>query len=311
MKPMGPSMTKEIKVGIKLMKTQALFGGDIRGVLEVAKLCDRKGVDEIHVCDHVAMSAAGHANRPGFPYPVDYDGWYEPMGLLHAIAAVTERITLSSHIVIAPLRPAILLAKQLATLDALSNGRVDIGFGAGWQREEFEAESIPFEGRFNAMCEQVEACRALWRGGPARYEGKTVAFRDLYSLPLPPQGERLRISFGVPPTPLNFARIARLGVGYCPANQAAAELAANVKAARAAYAAAGRDPRSLKVTCELTMHPERAPDGSVDWDKAFAEAQGLIAADIDVLITHIVPHCRGQADIEPFVDRVLALKKAS
>ncbi len=298
-----------VKVGIKLMKTQELFGGDIRGVLEVAKLCDRKGVDEIHVCDHVAMSAEGHASRPGFPYPADYDGWYEPMGLLHAVAAVTERITLSSHILVAPMRPAILLAKQIATLDVLSNGRVDIGFGAGWQKQEFDAESIPFEGRFGAMCEQVEACRELWSKSPASYKGKTVEFKDFYSLPLPPQRDKMRISFGVPGTPRNFERIARLGVGYCPSFHSPGDLAENVWAARAAYAAAGRDPRSLKVTGELTMNPERETDGTVNWDKALAEAPKLIAADIDVLITHIVPHCRTQADIEPFVDRVLAFRK--
>lgn len=301
-------MNKVSKVGVKLMKTQELFGGDIRGVLQVAKLCERMGVDELHVSDHVAISAAGHGGRPGFPYPVDYQGWFEPVGMLHAIAAVTERITLSSHVLVAPLRPTLLLAKQIATLDALSGGRVDIGFGAGWQREEFEASNMPFDGRFGALCEQVEACRALWRGAPASYAGKSVRFEDFYSLPLPFQRDRIPISFGVPATARNFERIARLGVGYTPAHQPADELKANVKTARQAYADAGRDPRSLKVTSELTMNPPRNADGAVDWDRAFAEAEGLIEADIDVLITHIVPHCTTSEDIEPFIARLLNLR---
>src|SRR5271154_5693683 len=133
-------MSKKIKVGIKLMRVQELFGGDMRGILRVAKLCDQKGVDEVHVCDHLALSVEGHRGRPGFPYPVDYDGWYDPLGLLTAVAAVTERVSLSSHIIVAPLRPILSLAKQIATLDLLSGGRVDIGWGAGWQKQEFDAQ---------------------------------------------------------------------------------------------------------------------------------------------------------------------------
>ncbi|HEY3696186.1 TIGR03619 family F420-dependent LLM class oxidoreductase [Phenylobacterium sp.] len=300
--------TKGLKVGVKLMRTQELYGGEIRGVLEVAKLCDRLGVDEVHVSDHVAMSEAGHRGRPGFPYPLDYDGWFEPIGLLHAIAAVTERVVLSSHVLVAPLRPTILLAKQLATLDALSNGRVEIGFGAGWQREEFEASGVPFEGRFGAMCEQVEACRALWSQAPASYSGGSVRFEAFHSLPFPPQRDGLPISFGVPATARNFERIARLGVGYCPAYKPAAELAADVQAARTAYAAAGRDPGSLKVTAELPLNPPRDAGGAVSWDALFEEAARIAEADVDVLITHVVPQCRTPAEIEDFLPRLLALR---
>jgi probable F420-dependent oxidoreductase len=300
-----------LKVGVKLMRTQELYGGDIRGVLEVARTCDRLGVDEVHVCDHVAISEAGHQGRPGFPYPLDYDGWFEPMGLLHAIAAVTDRVVLASHVVIGPLRPTILLAKQLATLDALSNGRVAIGLGAGWQRQEFEASNIPFEGRFGALCEQVEACRALWSQAPASYAGKSVRFEGFHSLPFPPQRDRLPISFGVPATPRNFERMARLGVGYCPAYKPAAELAAAVQAAREAYAAAGRDPRALKVTAELPLDPPRNRDGTACWDAVFEEAERIAAVDIDVLITHVVPHCRAPDEVEAFLARLLALRGAA
>ncbi len=179
-------------VGIKLMKSQQLFGGDIRGVLEVAKICDRMGVDEIHVSDHVLMTGEGHRGRTGFPYPLDWDGWYEPLEMLAAIASVTERVRLSSHVLIAPLRPAILLAKQLATLDVLSGGRVDIGLGVGWQSQEFAAAGVPFERRLTRLVEEVEACRALWGEAPAHYGGSTVSFDEAYSLPHPVQGADTR-----------------------------------------------------------------------------------------------------------------------
>lgn len=301
-------MKKVGAVGIKLMRTQELFGGDVSGVLEVAKMCDRMGMDEVHVSDHVLITGAGHRGRAGFPYPVDYDGWFEPLSLLSAIAAVTEKVRLSSHVVVAPLRPAILLAKQLATLDAISGGRVDIGLGTGWQQEEFAAAGIPFERRLSRLIEQVEACRELWGGAPANFRGETVAFEEAYSLPLPTQGRNLRISFGIPAGPRSFAEIARLGVGYCPTSQAPSELAGNVAKAREAYREAGRDPRDLKVTTELTLNPPTNLTGRVDWNDVFSEAQPLIDADIDVLLTHVVPHCRTPDEIEPFIERLLEFR---
>lgn len=295
-------------VGVKLMQTQSLAGGDISGVLEVAKLADRMGIDEVHVSDHVLMSASGHAGRDTFPYAVDYDGWYEPLSLLSAIAAVTERVRLASHVVVAPLRPAVLLAKQIATLDALSGGRVHIGLGTGWQAEEFAASGISFEGRLTRLIEQVEACRALWSGAPATYRGTTVEFENVYSLPTPPQGEDLRISFGIPAGPRGLAEIARLGVGYCPALHLGGDIADSIAKARAAYAAAGRDPASLVVTSELPMTPPRDRAGAPDWDATFAAAAELREAGVDVLLTHVVPHCDTMAQVEEFMGRLLDLR---
>lgn len=299
---------KASAVGIKLMKAQELFG-HARGPIELARICDEMGVDEVHVSDHVLITGAGHRGRAGFPYPVDYDGWYEPFGLLNAIAAVTDRVRLSSHVVVAPLRPAALLAKQIATLDVLSGGRVGLGLGVGWQREEFEAAGMPFDRRLTRLVEQVEACRALWGHAPASYHGATVSFDEVYSLPFPVQGAAMPISFGVPAGPRAFAEIARLGVGYCPANKAVDDLAANIATAREAYRTAGRDPESLVVTTELTMHPARNASGTVDWDAAFAEGQRLIDAGADVLITHVVPHCDTVADVRRFIERLLELRE--
>jgi probable F420-dependent oxidoreductase len=297
---------KPVRVGVKLMRLQELYGGDPRGVLKAARLVESLGVAEVLASDHVAISEAGHAGRPGFPYPVDYDGWYEPLGLLHAIAAVTSKVLLSSHVVIAPLRPAILLAKQIATLDALSGGRAALGLGAGWQKEEYDAAGVAFEGRFGAMCEQVEACRALWSQAPASYQGRTVRFQDLHSRPLPPQGAAMPISFGVPATPRNFERIARLGVGYCPTWAEPEVMAANIAAARKAYADAGRNPADLKVTAEVPLHPPLKADGRADWDAVYAEAQRLVRTGVDVLATHLAPHCREPGEIEPYLRGFMA-----
>src|SRR5699024_7925947 len=148
-------------------KTQRLVGGDVSGALEVARLADRMGVDEVHMSDHVLMSTSGHAERETFPYPLDYDGWYEPFALLSAIAAVTTHVRLASHVVVAARRPTELCAEQVAALDAISHGRVHIGLRTGWQREEFTAAGFPFDGSYARLVLQVEVCRELWSGGPA------------------------------------------------------------------------------------------------------------------------------------------------
>src|SRR5262245_44893046 len=130
------------------MGSEALVGG-AGGVLDMVALADRKGVDLIQISDHLGFSKAAHSARRvshAFPFPLDQT-WYEPIAFLSAAAAVTKRLRLSTYVMVASLRPPLLLAKQLATLDVISEGRVVIGLGVGWQEEEFRAAGMPFEGR--------------------------------------------------------------------------------------------------------------------------------------------------------------------
>ncbi|MGF3053025.1 LLM class flavin-dependent oxidoreductase [Microbacterium sp. YY-03] len=176
---------------------------------DAAVMADEMGIDKIVLLEHVLISREAHANREGFPYPVDVS-WYDPTVTLGSIAAVTRRARLSMNVMIAPLRPAPLLAKQLATLDALSGGRLDAAFGVGWQREEYDASERAFEGRFGTMDEQIAACRALWAGGDAEFTGKKVSFDDAWSMPLPAQGSSLPIYLGLALTPRGVQRIVTL-----------------------------------------------------------------------------------------------------
>src|SRR5512143_374692 len=121
--------------------------GGWRSILELAQAAEAAGVDRIVVPDHVAMGTHTEEYSWGrFPVPPEAP-WVEPLTVLSAIAAVTDRLRLATGILIAPLRPAALLAKTVATLDVLSNGRVDLGVGTGWQREEFDAVGRRFEDR--------------------------------------------------------------------------------------------------------------------------------------------------------------------
>src|SRR5919206_2380829 len=95
--------------------------------------------------------------------------WLEPLVTVAAVAAVTERVVLETAVVIAPMRPAVILAKQAATADVLSGGRLRLGVGTGWQRAEVESAGVPFEERGPRLTETMAACRALWRDSPASY----------------------------------------------------------------------------------------------------------------------------------------------
>ncbi len=118
--------------------------------VDLARAADGAGVDRVVVVDHVVMGPNTDAYNWGkFPTPPDAP-WLEPMTVLAAMAAATTRVRLATGILIAPLRPAVLLAKQAATLDVLSQGRLDLGVGTGWQREEYDAEGLDFAARATA-----------------------------------------------------------------------------------------------------------------------------------------------------------------
>ena len=116
-------------------------------LLDLARAVDDAGVDRVLLTDHVVMGE--HLDRypfGDFHFQPDVP-WLEPLSSIAAIAAVTRRVRMSTKILIAPLRPAPLLAKTLATIDQLSQGRVEIGVATGWQREEYEASGIEWSRR--------------------------------------------------------------------------------------------------------------------------------------------------------------------
>src|SRR3954452_14948302 len=122
-------------------------GNDWRTLLDIARAAEDAGVERIVVTDHVVLGYGTDAYSWG-RFPTAPDGpWLEPLTCLTAIAAVTERLRLATGILIAPLRPAAVLAKTVATLDVMSGGRVDLGVGVGWHREEYDALGLDFKAR--------------------------------------------------------------------------------------------------------------------------------------------------------------------
>lgn len=276
------------RTAISIYGIENLFGGDFRRVVDVVRRADELGIDQMVMTDHVVMGERTDRYPYGpFPTKTDYP-WYEPFVALSVFAAVTRRIRLSTSVLIAPLRPAPLLAKQAATLDVLSSGRLDLGVGTGWQREEYQASGIPFERRGLRMAEQLRACRALWRGGRTSFRGETLAFEDVTCHPTPVQPGGVPLWFGLAPTDANCALVAELGAGWIPISQDPDVIGDGVAKLRAAFARAGRDPGELSVRAHLAAHA--GPSGALDLEAS-------LAAGLDPLLEAGVTH----VDVLPFL----------
>lgn len=239
-----------------------LFGDDLAAIVELGRAADAAGIDQLVLPDHLAIGPRTDRYPYGrWPGPDDAP-WLEPLTTLSAIAAVTERIRLGTGVLIAPLRPALLLAKTTATLDVLSGGRLDLGIGTGWQREEFAAAGVPFGGRTARMDDVLRACRVVWRDAPASFHSKTVSFDEILCLPRPLQPGGPPIWIGGAATAGNLARLAEYGAGWMPIGLDEAAFRDGLARARDGFAAAGRDPASLGVRARLD--PVRGANGRVD-----------------------------------------------
>jgi probable F420-dependent oxidoreductase len=218
------------------------------------------------------------------------------------MAAATRRIRLATGVLVAPLRPALLLAKTLATLDVLSRGRLDLGVGIGWQAEEFAGAGIPFEGRAARLDDTLRACRVLWTEAPASFDSPTVRFEGLWCLPRPVQPGGIPVWFGVAATERNVRRIAELGAGWMPIGAGAAELAEGVRRLRDAFRAAGRDPSGLLVRAAAL--PVRGPGGGTDLDATLAGLAALRAAGATHAGFALDRFVRDASEIAPFLERL-------
>jgi len=176
---------------------------------------ERGGADRIVLPDHV-VNGPDVGDYPWGRFPTAPDGeWLEPLTVLAAISAVTSTVRLGTGVLIAPLRPAALLAKTVATLDVLSRGRVDLGVGVGWQAAEFAALGLEFDARGQALTDTIRACRALWEQSPAGIDTATVSFDQVFCSPAPDQA-RLPVWFSGRMTARNVQRIVQLGDGWIP-----------------------------------------------------------------------------------------------
>ncbi len=255
-----------------------MFGPEVDHYLDVARVADEVGMAQIVLADHVVMGEhPEHYPYGEFAFGLD-EPWLEPLTLLTAMAGVTDRVRLATGILISPLRTPASLAKTVATLDVISGGRVDLGVGVGWQREEYEAAGVPWDERWARLDDGVRACRALWSTFPASFEGKTVAFEGIYCSPQPVQ-ERLPVWLGAKASERNIDRIADWGDGWMPieARTSREELLDGIARLRAAFALAGRAPEAVQARAGLPV--VRGDDG-IDLPATRAAALDLADAGV-------------------------------
>ncbi len=217
-----------------------------------AQMAEEHGFESVWVVEHVVMPVSYVS-----VYPYDPSGRSpftadvpqpDPLLWLSYVAAVTSRIRLATGVLILPQRNPLILAKELATLDRLSGGRVELGIGVGWVREEAEAVGTNFHDRGRRADEYVGAMRALWREPVAAFAGEFVHFEGVVSQPKPIQPGGVPIVVGGH-SMAAARRAGRLGNGFFPLGVSAAKLAELRSAMTAEAHRCGRDPAAIRLTC--------------------------------------------------------------
>jgi probable F420-dependent oxidoreductase len=209
------------------------------------------GIESVWAVEHTLVpfgyqSEYPYASSGRMPGPEDTP-IPDPLAWLTWVGATTTRVRLATGILILPQRNPVTLAKELATIDVMSMGRMELGIGLGWLREEFEALGVPFEGRGKRTDEYVGAMRALWREPLSSFHGETVSFSDVYCSPKPVQPGGVPIVVGGH-TPAAARRAGRLGDGFFPGRYTADELQPLLDVMRSSAREHGRDPDAIEVT---------------------------------------------------------------
>lgn len=221
------------------------------GVARLARAIEEIGFDQLDVFDHVVM---GHPapGRPRGPYPAAMP-ILEALTLLAFAAGVTRRIGLGTEVLVLPQRQPVLVAKQAATIDLLSGGRLRLGVGSGWQASEYEALGADFRGRGRALDDAIELLRKCWRDLSIDHEGRGYRASAVAMEPKPrPGGPPIWIGGH---SPVAFARAGRVGDGWLAAGVSPDDGARAIEEIRRHAAAAGRDPASLGFQLQLSLPP--------------------------------------------------------
>ena len=171
-----------MRFGLSIFLTDETIAPDA-----IARLAEERGFDSLWLPEHTHMPLDHSPHPSGGDVPRHYLRTLDPFVALTAAAAATDTLWLGFGICLITQRDPIVTAKQVATLDRLSGGRVLFGVGAGWNRREVEHHGTPFERRFGVMRERVEAMRALWTEDVASYSGRYVSFGPSWQWPKPIQ----------------------------------------------------------------------------------------------------------------------------
>jgi probable F420-dependent oxidoreductase len=238
-----------MKFGIVFANTGPFV--DPEGAVGLARAAEAAGFESLWTVEHTVVPAGYEST-----YPYDRSGRMpgsddapipDPLVWLAFLASATTTINLATGILIQPQRNPVVLAKEVATLDHLSGGRVQLGVGVGWLEEEFDAIGIPFTERGRRTDDGIAAMRALWSQDQATYEGEFTSFTDCICRPRP-VGGTVPVHIGGH-TEVAARRAGRIGDGFFPVSGSHEVLGGLFDVVRRTAEESGRDPATIEITC--------------------------------------------------------------
>jgi probable F420-dependent oxidoreductase len=215
---------------------------------ELARVAEERGFESLFFPEHTHIPASRKTPYPaGGDLPEEYWRSNDPFVALATAAAVTKKLRVGTGICLVIERDPITLAKEVASLDFLSNGRLLFGIGAGWNVEEMADHGTEFKTRWKLLRERIEAMKAIWTNENAEYHGELVKFDALWSHPKPSQKPHPPILLGGH-GPKALERVVRYCDGWMPISLRAGDIPAGVAELRKTAEKARRDPATISVS---------------------------------------------------------------
>jgi probable F420-dependent oxidoreductase len=232
-----------MKLGVAIFPTDYTIRPD-----DFARACEERGFESVWFPEHTHIPASRRTPYPaGGDLPKEYWHTHDPFVALMAAAAVTTTIKLATGICLLIERDPITTAKEVSSLDQLSNGRVIFGIGAGWNVEEMAHHGTDFRRRWKVLRERAEAMKRIWTEEEAEYHGEFVRFDAIWQHPKPLQKPHPPVILGSA-SRKSLRRVVDYCDGWVPIGFALRDLPATIRDLHATAEAAGRDPRSIELS---------------------------------------------------------------
>ncbi len=267
----------------------------------VAAESEERGISTLWVGEHVVLFANYSSNYPyaedgRIPAPSG-SGLLDPMVTLSYLAARTHTVRLGTAMLLLPQRNPVYTAKEVSSLDWLSGGRVDLGIGVGWLKEEFDVLGVPWDHRGARTDEYVEVLRTLWCDDSSSFDGALYQLPECEMFPKPIQQPHPPIHIGGE-SPAALRRVARLGQGWHTFNRTPAELANGLKELDVHLAEAGRSRDELRITV-CPYFNQLTPEAVEEYAEAGADAVAALF------------FCFGAGDVAQTFDGLEACREAA
>jgi probable F420-dependent oxidoreductase len=247
-----------VKVGVLSFNTEYTMRAD-----RLARALEERGFESLWLPEHthIPIPPDGIVRSPlGEELPVEYRHMSDPFSSLSAAAAVTSKLVLGTGICLINQHHPIVLAKTIATLDRLCDGRFVFGVGAGWNVPEMRHHGVEFADRWSQATERLEALKALWTEEEPRFAGRFVRFDSLWSYPKPLQRPHPPIVLGTLDTPFGRAQVAKHADGWLPLTFDVERAKRSIDDVRARMRALGRDDSKLSVSLFFLEDKEQSED---------------------------------------------------